>query len=116
MITTETDIMDDEDNWCAFLENEYIDNEVKWNFAFMFGREWKISRVAPLDFSQLDENPRFQSALRRAHTTFAERQMEVTAEIFDWVADCTEQGYLHTEVRLREFSQFHLIIFFFSIA
>ncbi|CAF1284568.1 unnamed protein product, partial [Didymodactylos carnosus] len=97
MIATEISIMDDEDNWCAFLENEYVDSEVKWNFGFIFGREWQVSRVSPLDISQLDENPRFYSALRLAHTTFAERQIEVTAEIFDWYTECIERGYLQGE-------------------
>ncbi|CAF1400563.1 unnamed protein product [Adineta steineri] len=100
MISSEQAIMDDEDNWCAFLENEHVDDEVKWNFGFMFGRDWKVKRVAPLNFNYLDENPRFQSALHRAYNTFAERQMEVTAEIFDWYEDCIAQGYLHAEPKL----------------
>ncbi|CAF2050987.1 unnamed protein product [Rotaria magnacalcarata] len=29
MIAGEAQVMDDEDNWCAFLENEPIDNEIK---------------------------------------------------------------------------------------
>ncbi len=99
MIETEIDVMDDEDNWIAFLENEYVENEVKWNFAFMYAREWKVSRIAPLDFNQLDDNPRFQSALRRAHITFAEREIEVTAQIYDWYTNCIERGYLQIEVR-----------------
>jgi hypothetical protein len=102
MIESEEDVMDDEDNWNAFLENEYVDNEVKWNFAFMLAREWRVKRVSPLDFNQLDDNPRFQSALRRAHITFAERQIEVTAEIFDWYANCIQRGHLQIEVRTSE--------------
>ncbi|CAF1190170.1 unnamed protein product [Rotaria sordida] len=97
MIATEIDIMDDEDDWCAFLENEYVEDEVKWNFGFIFGREWKVSRVSPLNFTHLDENLRFHSALRRAHATFAPRQVEVTAKIFDWHANCIKQGYLQEE-------------------
>ncbi|CAF1164795.1 unnamed protein product [Rotaria sordida] len=100
MITTEIDIMDDEDDWCAFLENEYVEDEIKWNFSFIFGRDWKVSRVSPLNFTHLDENLRFHSALRRAHATFAPRQVEVSAEIFDWYANCIKQGYLREEPKL----------------
>ncbi|CAF0938148.1 unnamed protein product [Rotaria sordida] len=102
MIATEIDIMDDEDDWCAFLENEYVEDEVKWNFGFIFGREWKVSRVSPLNFTHLDENLRFHSALRRAHATFAPRQVEVTAKIFDWHANCIKQGYLQEEPKLTD--------------
>ncbi|CAF3537887.1 unnamed protein product [Rotaria sp. Silwood1] len=102
MITTEIDIMDDEDDWCAFLENEYVEDEVKWNFSFIFGREWKVSRVSPLNLTQLDENLRFHSALRRAYATFAPRQIDVTAEIFDWHANCMKQGYLQEEPKLTD--------------
>ncbi|UJR32556.1 hypothetical protein I4U23_020017 [Adineta vaga] len=100
MISTERDVMDDEDNWCAFLENELVHNEIRWNFAFTYGRQWKVSRVAPTDFNQLDENPRFHSALRRAHVTFAERQIEVTSEIFEWYLDCIANGDLRLEPKL----------------
>jgi hypothetical protein len=102
MIETEKELMDDEDNWCAFIENEFVDNEVKWNFGFIFGRQWQLSRVSPLDLNQLDDNPRFQSALRRAHITFSERQIEVTADIFDWYGKCIERGYLYIEVKINK--------------
>ncbi len=98
MIETENEMMDDEDNWSAFIENEFVDNEVKWNFSFVFGRQWKISRVSPIDLHQLNDDPRFQSALRRAYITFAERQIEVTSDIFDWYGKCIEKGYLHIHV------------------
>jgi hypothetical protein len=98
MIETENDLMDDEDNWIALIENEFIDNEVKWNFGFVFGRQWKICRVSPVNLDQLNDDPRFQSALRRAHITFSERQIEVTADIFDWYGKCIEKGYLQIEV------------------
>ena len=111
MIATERDVMADEDNWCAFLENQSIDNEIKWNLPFMFGREWKVSRVAPLAFSRLDEEPRFHSALRRAFVTFAERQIEVTAEIFDWYEDCLANGDLRQHVRRRYVCDDHFALF-----
>jgi hypothetical protein len=84
----------------------------------MLAREWRVKRVSPLDFNQLDDNPRFQSALRRAHITFAERQIEVTAEIFDWYANCIQRGYLQIEVRTSESLIFiqSLIHFSFLIA
>lgn len=99
MIEGENEVMDDEDNWCAFLESEPINNTVKWNFAYLLGKDWKVRRVSPMDWDQLDDHPQFYSALRRAQTTFAERQMEVTAEVFSWYSECLDQGFLHTEVR-----------------
>lgn len=113
MISTEKNVMDDEDDWCAFLENEYVDNEIKWNFVFMFGREWKVSRVSPLNIDQLKENLRFHSALRRAHITFAERQVEVTADIFDWYEHCIKQKYLREEVRILNYFYYYSVIFCF---
>ncbi|CAF3513412.1 unnamed protein product [Rotaria sp. Silwood1] len=101
--------MDDEDDWCAFLENESVASEIKWNFGFIFGREWAVSRVAPLDLTRLEENLRFHSALRRAHATFAPRQIEVTAEIFDWHALCIKQGHLREEV-IFQFFEYHQMI------
>jgi hypothetical protein len=98
MIENEKELMDDEDNWSAFIENEFVDNDIKWNFAFMFGREWKISRVSPIDLNQLNDDPRFHSALRRSHITYSERQIEVTADIFDWYSKCIERGHLYIEV------------------
>ncbi|CAF1230623.1 unnamed protein product [Adineta ricciae] len=100
MISTETDVMQDEDNWCAFLENERVQDDVKWNFAFTCTKEWKVSRVAPTDFSRLHENPRFHSALRRAFITFADRQIEVTAEIFDWYEICISTESLQRQPKL----------------
>ena len=102
MISTETDVMQDEDNWCAFLENERVQENIKWNFVFTCTKEWKVSRVAPTDFSRLDENPRFHSALRRAFITFADRQIEVTAEIFDWYENCISTESLQREVRQKK--------------
>ena len=102
MIEGEKEVMDDEDNWCAFLESEPIDNAVKWNFAYLLGKEWQVHRVSPMDWDQLDDHPQLYSALRRAQTTFAERQMEVTAEVFSWYSECLDKGFLHTEVRTRK--------------
>ena len=31
MVSIEIHMMDDEDSWCAFLENEPIEDETKWN-------------------------------------------------------------------------------------
>ncbi|CAF1471583.1 unnamed protein product, partial [Rotaria sordida] len=100
MITREIHVMEDEDNWCAFLENEPIDNEIKWNFKSMFGEKWKVNHVVPINLSDLDKNLRFQSALRRAFKTFNQRQIEVTAEIFEWYDQCIQNGYLQLEPKL----------------
>ena len=103
MIENEHSIMDDEDNWIAFIENEFVDNDIKWNFAFVYGRNWKVSRVSPINFNQLEDDPRFRSALRRSHITCSERQIEVTAQIYDWYEDCIKRDYLHIEVFIESF-------------
>jgi hypothetical protein len=100
MIETEIDLMDDEDNWISFIENEMIDNEIKWNFAHVFAHQWKVSRISPINLDQLSTNPRFQSAVRRAHKTFSERQIQVAAQIFDWYNKCLERKYLSSEVNI----------------
>ena len=86
----------------------------------MFGREWQVSRVSPLQLNQLDEDLRFHSALRRAHNTFAQRQIEVTANIFDWYDSCIRRGYLREEVRVLDFffscSPSHFVQLFSLIA
>lgn len=99
MISSEIQIMEDEDSWCAFLENEPIENDIKWNLPFMFGRQWNVPRVAPLDFARLGDELRFHSALRRAFVTFSDRQIEVTAEIFNWYDGCIAEKHLLQEVR-----------------
>lgn len=38
MIENENELMDVEDNWTTFIENEIINNEIKWNFTFIFGK------------------------------------------------------------------------------
>lgn len=98
MITRETNLMDDEDNWCAFIENEEINNEIKWNIGTMFGEKWHIKRLTPINLTDLNKNLRFQSALRRAFKTFDRRQLEITAEIFDWYDKCILDDHLRQEV------------------
>ncbi len=109
MIDSEDEMMNDEDNWSSFIENEPVDNEVKWNFAFLYGQKWKISRVSPIDFNKILSNPRFYSALRRSHATYSQRQIEVTAQIFDWYNKCLEQEYIHIQVNI--FFSFNIISF-----
>lgn len=99
MINREITLMDDEDHWCAFIENEYIDDEMKWNIGPMFGEKWKIKRIAPINLTELDKNLRFQLALHRAYKTFNHRQIEITSEIFDWYDKCLQQGFLQLEVK-----------------
>jgi hypothetical protein len=112
MISRETHLMEDEDSWCAFIENEYIDDEMKWNIGPMFGEKWQIKRLAPIHLTELDENLRFQSALCRAFKTFSHRQIEITSEIFDWYDRCLREGYLPSEVD-KIFLIYYLIFFFF---
>lgn len=100
MIETETDVMNDEDSWNAFIENEIINNDIKWNFAFKFGKEWNVSRVSPLNLNQLEDDPRFQSALYRSHITYSIRQIEITSNLFDWYSNCIKKNYIRIEVSL----------------
>jgi hypothetical protein len=83
MINHETHVMENEDNLCAFIENEYIEDEMKWNIGPMFGEKWKIKRLSPINLTELDKNLRFQSALRQPYKIFSHRQIEITSEIFD---------------------------------
>ncbi|UJR07271.1 hypothetical protein I4U23_011559 [Adineta vaga] len=101
MIEKEKDLMDDEENWICFIENELINNETKWNFSFLFGKKWQISRVIPLDLDQLSNDPRFVSALRRSFLTYSQRQIQVTADIFDWYEDCIKNGYIKLQPKLK---------------
>ena len=98
MISRETHVMEDEDSWCAFIENECIDDEIKWNFGSLFGGKWQIKRLAPINLTELNKNLRFQSALHRADKTFTHRQYQITAEIFEWYDRCIHEGYFQLEV------------------
>ena len=98
IIRTETEIMGDEDNWCAFVANEAIDDEIKWNFGSSYSQLWQLKRLAPVHISALDDHLLFHSALRRAHVSFAERRIDVTAAAFDWYDRCIEARHLHHEV------------------
>ena len=91
-------MINDEDNWSAFIENQSLDDDVKWNFAFLFGKKWKTSRVSPFRIDQLGSDPRFQSALRRSHLTYSQRQLELTSFLFDWYNKSLENHFIHLEV------------------
>ncbi|CAF3006292.1 unnamed protein product [Rotaria sp. Silwood2] len=102
MIENEKELIDDEENWICFIENDFISNEIKWNFSFLFGKKWQISRVTPLDLNQLNNDPRFVSALRRSFLTYSQRQIQVTADIFDWYEDCVKKEYIKLEPKLNK--------------
>ncbi|UJR38678.1 hypothetical protein I4U23_031344 [Adineta vaga] len=102
MIENEKELMDDEDNWTCFIENDLISNEIKWNFSFLFGKKWQFSRVTPLDLNQLNNDPRFVSALRRSFLTYSQRQIQVTADIFDWYEDCIKREDIKLEPKLKD--------------
>ena len=99
LINGETEVMEDEDSWCAFIENEYIDDDMKWNIGPMFGEKWKVKRIAPNNLNDIDRNLRFQSALCRAYKTYNHRQYEITSEIFEWYDKCLRDEYLQLEVK-----------------
>lgn len=73
MVSTETQMMDDEDSWCAFLENEPIEDEIKWKLASLLGHKWKVKCIAPLRLAAL-------------------------AETFDWHDEFVREGYLQATV------------------
>lgn len=100
MIENEKELMNNEDSWNAFIENEIIDSDIKWNFAFMFGKQWNVSRVSPFNLNQLKTDPRFQSALHRSHITYSLRQIEITSDLFDWYSNCIKQRFIPLEVSL----------------
>ncbi|CAF3589971.1 unnamed protein product, partial [Rotaria sp. Silwood2] len=77
IIHDKTNLIEDEDNWCAFIENEYIEDEMKWNIGSKFGTKWQIKRIAPINLSELDKNLRFQSALHRAFKTLKKYNYQV---------------------------------------
>ncbi len=93
-----------DDDWCTFLENELISEDIKWNFSSKHGRSWKITNITPNKLNALEDNIRFRSALRRSNITFQSRMSTVTSEIFDWFDECTEYGYIKSEV--------YIILFF----
>jgi hypothetical protein len=104
MISTEPDqtikrIVNDDD-WCTFLENESINDDIKWNFSSKHGRTWEITQLTPIKLDTLEDNIRFRSALRRSTVTFQSRMSTVTAQIFDWFDECLEYGYIKNEVHI----------------
>ena len=101
MVSNEREMMGDEDSWCAFLENEAIVDEMKWNLGQMFGKKWQVKRLAPLRLTVLDRNLRFQSALSRAQKTVGHRQLEVTQKIFRWYDECIRERHLELAVSRR---------------
>ena len=98
MASLEKTVMEDEDSWCGFIENECISDEMKWNIGPMFSAKWQVKRISPINLTGLDANLRFQSALRRALKTFSPRQTEITSEIFLWYDKCIREEYLELKV------------------
>ena len=92
-----------DDDWCTFIENEPVSDDVKWNFSARHGKSWLIKDLTPVRLDNLDGNIRFRSALRRSNITYQHRMSTVTAEIFDWFDQCVERGHLQNEV-----SSFHI--------
>jgi hypothetical protein len=105
MISNEADhcgkrIVDDDD-WHTFLENEPINDAIKWNFASKHGQSWQVTQLNPIKLDTLEDNIRFRSALRRSNITFHTRMTTVTAQIYQWFDECLEYGYIHHEVYIR---------------
>ena len=87
-----------DDDWCVFIENEPINDDIKWNFSSRYGQSWQIKNLTPTKLETLNNNLRFRSALRRSTITYQNRMSTVTAQIFDWFDLCLEQGYIQNEV------------------
>ena len=103
MISNEVDSTttggNNDDDWHAFLEHQLIKDSMKWNFKILFASTWQIKQYAPLQLSTLEENIRFQSALRRAHKTYHLRMSSVSEKIFNWYDSACENGYFNSEVK-----------------
>ncbi|CAF0830737.1 unnamed protein product [Rotaria sordida] len=104
MISNEADdsvkLIVNDDDWYTFLENESVDDSIKWNFSAKHGRTWKITQLTPIKLDSLIDNIRFRSSLRRANITYYSRMSTVTAQIFDWFDECLEYGYIKNEFKL----------------
>jgi hypothetical protein len=87
------------DDWCTFIENESINDDIKWNFSSRHGKLWQIKNLTPIKLDDLNDNLLFRSALRRSNITFQSRMSTTTAQIFDWFDECIEHGYLNREVK-----------------
>ncbi len=102
MIANETDQSGsrtiNDDDWYTFLENESINDDIKWNFSAKHGRSWQVTQLTPIKLNTLDDDIRFRSALRRSNITFHLRMSTVTAQIFEWFDYCLECGYITSEV------------------
>jgi hypothetical protein len=102
MISNEVDhsstrIVNDDD-WYTFLENDPINDDIKWNFSAKHGRSWQVTQLTPIKIDTLVDNIRFRSALRRSNITFHARMSNITAQIYEWFDDCLEYGYIQSEV------------------
>jgi len=116
MIESEDEIMNDEDNWCGFIENEPIDNDIKWNFGFIFGKTWMpFRRITPFNLDQLKADPRFRSVLNRSFRTYASRQIEVTSKLFDWYAFNIQCGSISIEVCILFIDNIDLLVCFLNL-
>ncbi|CAF3560993.1 unnamed protein product [Adineta steineri] len=104
MASTEVDHVDkgivNDDDWCTFLENETVSENIKWNFSIKHGRSWKLTHLTPIQLHTLEDNIRFRSALRRSNMTFYSRMSNVTARLYDWFDTCLEREHLQHEHKL----------------
>ncbi|CAF4563045.1 unnamed protein product, partial [Rotaria sp. Silwood2] len=89
-----------DDDWYTFLENESINDNIKWNFAAKHGRTWKTTQLTPINLISLEDNIRFRSCLRRANITYYSRMSIVSVQIFDWFDECLEYDYIKSEFKL----------------
>ncbi|CAM4876392.1 unnamed protein product [Rotaria socialis] len=109
MIANEIDhrakLIFNDDDWCTFLENEIIKDDIKWNFSAKHGRTWKMTQLMPIKLNSLYDNIRFRSSLRRAHITYFSRMSIVSTQIFDWFDECLENGFIRNEFKLARFDK-----------
>ena len=88
-----------DDDWYAFLEHWPIDEEMKWNFALLLGRQWKIQHVRPIPSSSIADNIIFKSALRRTQNTYDTRRTRLTAKLFSWYDENRSNKLLFNAVK-----------------
>ncbi|CAF1542235.1 unnamed protein product [Adineta ricciae] len=100
MISTETRIMANEDDWCALVNKEPLDNVNRWAILAEYSSTWQIKRVSSINLFDFEENLAFHSALRQAHITFNERKCQFTNHLFNWYENYVNQSVFQTKSQL----------------
>ncbi len=113
IISAETATMANEDNWCVLVNKEPIYEEIKWTILSLYSSEWQIEKVASINLDDLARNFGFHSALRQAHLTFDQREIDVANCLFDWYDSFMKENIIQAEVRATfQAIQFFLFVYY----